>query len=183
MPTDFRIEVTLDDYRALLAFVQTRARSATFRGTNPTIARLLTFMTWMGIGIALAILASTFGGQIHLPSAIGAAILILTAFYWQMKKLQDQMLPQPDGAVLGSHLYQIREDGIHVQSSYGAMHLVWQGIKSLEETPTHFFLFIDRSVGFVLPKRSFAGESQLHYFKATVTERCGSRANSTHHNN
>jgi len=178
MHTDLRIDVTLDDYRAFLSFVQTKAKDATSQGSNPILARSLTFFVWMGIGIAFLLLVNNLGGRIHLPSAIGAAVLVFTIvvsmIYWHMKKLQDQMLPQPDGAVLGSHLYQVREDALHIRSSFGATQLTWSGIKSLEETPTHFFLFIDRSVGFILPKRSFAGESQQSIFRSTVTERCGS---------
>jgi hypothetical protein len=179
MQTDIHIEVNLDDFRAFLSFVQTRAKNTTSRGGNPILARLLTFFVWMGTGLALSLLVNAFGGRVHLPSAIGAAVLVLTIFvsmiYSRMKRLQDQMLPQPDGAVLGGHLYQIRDDALHIHSSYGATQLAWRGIKSLEETPTHFFLFIDQSVGFILPKRSFAGESQQNHFKSAVTERCGTR--------
>ena len=178
MQTDFHINVTIDDYRAFLSFVQTRARSAISRGRNPTLSRLLTFFIWMGIGLALSLLVNAFGEQVHLPSAIGAAITVFTIvvsmIYWQMKKIQDQMMPQSDGALLGSHQYQVREEALHIQSSFGATQLAWQGIKSLEETSTHFFLFIDRSVGFILPKRSFATESQQNNFKSAVIERCGS---------
>ncbi|MCS6286950.1 MAG: YcxB family protein [Nitrospira sp.] len=181
MHTDLHINVTLDDYRAFLSFVQTRAKNATSQGNNPILARSLTFFVWMGIGIAFLLLVNNLGGRIHLPSAIGAAVLVfiivVSMIYWHMKKLQDQMLPQPDGAVLGSHLYQVREDALHVRSSFGTTQLAWRGIKSLEETPTHFFLFIDRSVGFILPKRSFATESQQNNFKSAVIERCGSTKN------
>lgn len=178
MQTDIHTDVTIDDYRAFLLFVQTRARSAISRGRNPTLSRLLTFFVWMGISLVLSFLVNAFGGRVHLPSAIGAAVIVFTIvvslIYWHMKKLQDQMLPQPGGAVLGSHLYQVRDDALHIQSSFGATQLAWRGIKSLEETSTHFFLFIDRSVGFILPKRSFADESQQSHFKSAVTERCGS---------
>ena len=178
MQTDLHIDVTLDDYRAYLSFLQTRAKNTTSQGRSPILTRFLTFFVSMSIGMVLLLLVNTLGGRIHLPSAIGAALLVfmivVSVIYWHMKKLHDQMLPQPNGAVLGNHLYQVREEALHIRSSYGATQLAWSGIKSFEETSTHFFLFIDRSIGFILPKRSFAGEFQQNHFRSVVTERCGS---------
>jgi protein-S-isoprenylcysteine O-methyltransferase Ste14 len=176
MQTDLHIDVTLDDYRAFLSFMQTRATHTLAQEGNPFLPKILMFLIAIVLGITLLFLVNAFGGHIHLPSAIGAAVLVLvivvSMVYWQMRRLQDQMLPQPEGSVLGSHLYKIREDAIHIHSSYGTTQLSWRGIKSLEETPRHFFLFIDRSVAFILPKHSFAGESQQNQFRSAVNERC-----------
>jgi len=175
MQIDLHIDVQINDYLAFVSFV--RERSATDASPNPHLRRLVTFIISFLIGATMLVLLNLFGGKIHLPSAIGAAVvtfsIVLSVMYWQLKKLQKNTLPQPDGSVLGNHLYQICDDAIIITSSYGTTKLIWRAVKSLEETPTHFFLFIDRSVAFILPKRSFADESVKSQFTAIVTERCG----------
>lgn len=171
---ELQVDLQITDYRAFLSFLRARARAAKSRD------RKVIFIISFFIGIATVFLVKGFGGQIHMPSAIGGAVftslVIVTVIFWEQKKSQDYLSPQPGGSLLGNHLYQIRDDAIHVNSSCGTTQLVWSAVKSLEETPIHFFLFIDRSVAFILPKRSFADESVKAQFKAIVAERCGKLA-------
>ena len=94
------------------------------------------------IGISIFLLVKFFGCEIHLPSAIGAAVvtfaIVVSVIYWQLKKFQNYTLPQPGGSVLGNHHYQILDEGIHIDSAYGTIRLLWTAVKSLEETPNHF---------------------------------------------
>lgn len=177
MQIDLHIDVQIGDYLDFVSFVRKRATLAASQNQNPSLRRLLTFTISFLIGMAILVLVNFGGGKIHLPSAIGAAVvtfsIVVSIIYWQLKKLQNDTLPQPGGYILGNHLYQVRDDAIHINSSNITTQLDWRAVMGLEETPAHFFLFIDRSVAFILPKRSFADESVKAQFKAMVTERCG----------
>jgi uncharacterized membrane protein len=176
MQIALRTDVQMKDYLDFISFVRNRSVMVTSQNRTPFIRRLVTFIISLLIGIGVAVSINLFGGKIHLPSAIGAAVLtfviVVSVIYWQLKKFQNDTLPQPGGSVLGNHLYQFHDDAIHINAPYGTTQLVWRAVMSLEETPAHFFLFIDRSVAFILPKRSFADESAEAQFKAMVTEQC-----------
>lgn len=176
MQIDLHIEVQISDYLNFVSFVRKRSSTAASQNRNPSLRRLLTFTISFLISMTILVLLNLFGGKIHLLSAIGAAVvtflIVVSVIYWQLKKLQNYMLPQPGGSVLGNHLYQFRDDAIHINSSNITTQLDWRAVMGLEETSAHFFLFIDRSVACILPKRSFADESVKAQFKAMVTERC-----------
>jgi uncharacterized membrane protein len=138
MQIALRTDVQMKDYLDFISFVRNRSVMVTSQNRTPFIRRLVTFIISLLIGIGVAVSINLFGGKLHLPSAIGAAVLtfvlVVSVIYWQLKKFQNDTLPQPGGSVLGNHLYQFHDDTIHINSPYGTTQLVWRAVMSLEET-------------------------------------------------
>ena len=172
MELDLTVNVTTDDYRAYIRFVQEQAKKTMSKGENAVRTKFLSLLFWVFVGLTLTFLANWSGNPIHLPSAIGSAVIItvicLTKVWWHSKRLQDHMMPEQDGIILGEHHYHFRNQSIDVKSRYGNSVLQWECVKSIEETPTHLFLLLDRYCGYILPKRAFDGEVVIANFKAQV---------------
>lgn len=176
MYSSLQVELGIDDYRAFLSFVQTKGRTDARQNASPLLAKLTRFLIGTGVGVVIMVSVNALGGMVHVPSAVGATLLtlaiVLSTIYHQFQKLQASMEPQPGGAVIGIHHYECKDDGLHITSPYGTTHLAWRGIQRLEETSTHFFILIDRCIGFIVPKRSFPGEAQQAQFKDLLATRC-----------
>ncbi len=179
MQIDLTVEVTREDNRALVSFVQKQARKKHSRWKDQS----LNLLFWIGVGLVTSFLVNYSGSRMHLPSAIGAAVVVLAVLvsylFWYTRKLQTHMLPEAGGIILGRHSYQFRNGGIFVASPHSTSQLTWSGIKSLEETQAHFFLMMDKCVGCIFPKRAFAGDSHAVEFKAMIIQQLGSSGSST----
>jgi hypothetical protein len=44
----------------------------------------------------------------------------------------------------------------------------WQAFRRLEETPTHFFLYVDKLMAHIVPKRCFSGAEEADRFRMIV---------------
>ena len=44
----------------------------------------------------------------------------------------------------------------------------WQTFRRLEETPTHFFLYVDKLMAHIVPKRCFSGPEETDRFRTIV---------------
>ncbi len=177
MELSLTVDVTADDYREYLRFVQHKAKLAMSKdgGTIPT--RFLNMLIWIFIGLALTLLANWAEIPIHFPSVIGSAIIAFvicfTQIWWYSKRFQEHVMPEPDGIILGKHQYHFRHANIEVQSQYVNSVLQWKSVKSIEETQKCLFLILDRCHGYILPKRAFTGEIAIANFKAQVLEQIG----------
>ncbi len=173
MDLSVTVTVTLKDYRAFVAYAQNQAKRAMQR-ESLLGTRLPSLLIWIGIGLSITFIANDPQSRIHAPSAIGAALISLITYgglvWWHMTRLQEHMLPEPGGAVLGIHHYRFSDNGIHVDSSQGTALLKWAAVRSVEETPTHFFLMLDRCYSCILPKIAFADAKSMASFKSQFDE-------------
>ncbi|RYG75017.1 YcxB family protein [bacterium] len=60
----------------------------------------------------------------------------------------------------------LEEKGVLALTHGGETLLYWKSILRLEETPTHFFLFIAPKQAFIVPKRAFAAPAEAQEFVA-----------------
>ena len=152
-----------------MAYAQKQAKQAIQQGSLIN-TRLASLLIGIGIGLGITVIANDPQSRVHVPSAIGAALLSFVVYaglvWWHMTRLQEHMLPEPGGAILGLHRYRFSDDGIHVDSSQGTTLLEWAAIRSLEEAPSHFFLMLDRCYGCILPKAVFADAKSAASFKS-----------------
>jgi len=177
MELNLTVDVTADDFREYLRFAQDKAKLAMSKSGGAVQTKFLNMLIWMFIGLALTLLANWSEIPIHFPSVIGSAIVAFivcfTQIWWYSKKLQEHMLPEQDGIILGRHQYHFRHANIEVRSQYVNSVFQWKSVRSIEETQLCLFLILDRCHGLILPKRTFAGETTIANFKAQVLEQIG----------
>jgi hypothetical protein len=62
----------------------------------------------------------------------------------------------------------VAPDGLHWSSHCGEGRVAWHAILRIVETKAHIFLYVDRAIAHVVPKRSFLSEAAAVEFIATA---------------
>ncbi len=161
-------ELTRDDYAAL-----------TFHRAPPhplTRQRLLVLALLLGLMVGLMGLLTLFHGSLAwieeapllrpLLWAIGVAVgafLALSALLWALR-VWIRRLPRDDGATLGEHTLEVGEEGFHVEGRSGRSFVKWSAVVEVRETSNHVFLFVDRMLAYVVPKRAFPSGAECASF-------------------
>lgn len=168
-------ELTRDDYAAL-----------TFHKASPprmTRQRLLVLALLLGVMVGLmGLLTLLHGGLAWVDEApllrpllwaIGIAVgafVAISALLWALR-LWVRRLPRDDGATLGEHTLEVDEDGFHVEGRSGRAFVKWSAIVEVRETNEHLFLFVDRMLAYVVPKRAFTSADECAAFADYVRAR------------
>lgn len=66
---------------------------------------------------------------------------------------------------MGKHRFEITEDGFKESTEYNEMFTKWEGIKSIEETKKQIFIFLDRHMAHIIPKRYFKNDEEVRELK------------------
>jgi hypothetical protein len=74
----------------------------------------------------------------------------------------------PKGLFLRPHQISVSSKGVSFQSEVADLKYDWRAFRRLEETPAHFFLYVDGTIAYVVPKRDFASAEDAARFGATV---------------
>ncbi|MGB5811652.1 MAG: YcxB family protein [Polyangiales bacterium] len=91
------------------------------------------------------------------------AIGLVYAFSWRARR---RMQPEAMGSVLGPKSYELTEDGILEKTPDAESMFRWRGVKSVEESSDHVFVFTDRCAAYIVPKRSFESPGDAAAFRA-----------------
>lgn len=110
---------------------------------------------------------------LHWPSALGGILTVTLTFIVLQKQRMRQVQPAEKGYVLGSKRAVLLAQGVQLSGEGYELTIQWKAIRRMSETPEHLFLWVDRSVGFCLPKRAFTGESTKAAFVAELRKNTG----------
>jgi hypothetical protein len=90
-------------------------------------------------------------------------VLIIYFLVVSARQMRSYM-PLENGVVLGSHIYEVGESGIGEQAKSYSSFTEWGAVKSLAVNQDHIYLFLDTMVAHIIPKRSFADQTEENEF-------------------
>jgi hypothetical protein len=100
-------------------------------------------------------------------SLVVGIIPLLVVFYLTSHAHSTKMY-DPKGLFLRPHQISVSSDGVSFKSDVANLKYHWSAFLRLEETPSHFFLYPDKLMAYVIPKRHFANAEEAARFGATV---------------
>ena len=74
----------------------------------------------------------------------------------------------PSGAFLRPYELTLSPDGITMASAGERLEFHWSAFLKAQETSTHFFLYVDRAIAYIIPKRVFASATEERQFAEFV---------------
>ena len=98
------------------------------------------------------------------------AVLMFLIIYLPKRYEQRVFEPLPGRFTLGRRTYVFSADGIDVASDHNSSHYDWSAIVDVAEEADYFYLFIDTTAAFIIPKRIFESDEIVNQFKNIVAE-------------
>jgi hypothetical protein len=93
---------------------------------------------------------------------------LAAAFYFRashyLNRYRFKALLDPKGPFLAPTDYRLSADGLHWQNHRGEGRIAWHAVLEVDQTASHIYLFVDRAMAHVLPKRCFASEAAAQDF-------------------
>lgn len=165
---EFTFAHSAKDHRKICAAIRKRA------GGSPSLTIMfgLTLAAAFVIGLALSLLAQTFGISAA-AKLIVQAILVAGFMVWPIWRLYRQyknLQPLPDGACLTTYRYEISEDGVDISADGCRSHYGWHFFSGFWQNKDHFFLMTDSMVALALPKSLFGSEDERAEFFSYCNE-------------
>ena len=135
--------------------------------TSKQFIRLKLIVTWMVPAIFAALL---FVQYFREPMVIMQAVmytiisLVWVIFYPRhftgrvMQRAQKQMESGDNSGCLGTHTMSFTEEGIIDKSPQSEYKVTWPGIKRMEETDSHYFLYNSALSALIIPKHQVSAQ-------------------------
>jgi len=161
-----RVQMTPDDGLAY----QRMIRQASVGGRY----ELLVFLAVSFFVLTLIIGPELLEGRARLnhPLAVMASLPIAMlpfalVLYFSTRDIFGE-LHDPRGFFLRPHNVLVSSRGVSFKSDVIDLRYDWQAFLRLEETPTHFFLHIDKLAAYAVPKRNFENAADANRFGAIL---------------
>jgi hypothetical protein len=132
------------------------------------LANIFGFLLWIVLAVLLLLLMP---GNPPYPAAIATILTIgLGLFLIQshMARRMQKRMWDPKGLFLRPHDITVSSQGISLKSDVTELKCDWQAFLRVEETPTHLFLYIERVMAYIVPKREFATPEEASRFRTIV---------------
>ncbi len=100
--------------------------------------------------------------------------VIWSLFFVVLRKIglsEIKKMPDDKGSTLGYRTYLIEEKGFRSISELGETFTNWKGLKKIQESQDYYYLFIDKMVAYIIPKRSFLNKIEEKDFINTINEK------------
>lgn len=153
-------DLTRDDYAALTfarspSATVTRRRWLLLAVLLTLVAALMGLLTFLTGGTAWVDDAPLLRPLLYLIGAALGAFAAVSALVAGLR-VWVRRLPRDDGATLGRHQIELEEAGFHVEGRSGRAFVRWSAVVEVLEVEAHVFLYVDRMMAYVIPKRAFA---------------------------
>jgi hypothetical protein len=125
---------------------------------------LLIFLGVVALSIALEAQAN-----IHLDTPTMLVTMIILTGYLALA--QRRIRPDEEGASLGTRTFEITREGLWERSRKYEMLSRWAGVRLIDETRDHFFVFIDNCQAHIIPKRAFSDSEHCRRFGEELRRR------------
>ena len=168
--TTVRYQLTIEDYREMVAHVCAKARPGQMLAMLPVMA--LVFVATYNLSLDHS---SDSARGIASGMLVGVGVLVLHRILhaWSLQRAQRKLDPRPDGPLLTHHTLAIRDDGLLVETASWRTELRWSAV-AVEETKALLLLVLDTNAAYAVPKRAFAGPEQVARFRAELERRAAS---------
>lgn len=119
--------------------------------------------------IMVLLLGMKFSLRYSAIMGIIGAIIINYFVYKRMKQRIKNLLEDNKG-ILGEHELEITNEELRWRNSVTEGSTKWKGIKSIEEDDEYFYIFIDKIMAHIIPKRTFSTQVELNHFHDQIQE-------------
>ena len=143
----------------VVEFTATRADMAAFQAfvTARVWRTVRTPRYYVTLAILIVVAATLLSVMdIHLPSVAATALLLLAIWWVIAREYRRGLAPAERGSLTGARQLTLTDDGIRQSGATHDAFTRWDGVVSVEQTPTHVFLMTDRLAGYIVPRRAFA---------------------------
>lgn len=172
-------ELTRDDYAAL-SFARSpspmlsKTRWLVLAALCGAVLVLMGLLSWLTGGLEWLdetplLRPLLYAAGVCLGALVALALLLRALRAWVRR------LPREDGATLGPHELSLDEAGLRVTGRSGHSFVAWPAIVEIRETGDHLFLYVDRMMAYVVPKRAFASPAECASFAEFARARAGRR--------
>ncbi len=148
-----QVNLTKNDYKYFTKSIQQYLRTGKYDGSGANKSRIKTLLGGMILGIPLGLGFKYFGYNLHWPSMLVTIILMAALLVYFLKKFQNKLLPKHEGIFVGTHNFCFSDSCVIDKTSLIETKAVWSSFVSYQETNDYFFLLMDTSMGFIIPKR------------------------------
>lgn len=159
------VQMTLEDSAA---FQRNNFNAAALLRPN----RWLAILAWIFFGLSVFIVPSWIADRANLESPVAFAVSVVIGFLPLVLILNHtarrnwNRIYDPKGLFLCPHDISVSSHGVSFKSEVADLKYDWQAFLRIEETPTHFFLYTDKLMGYIVPKRGFANTEEAERFGA-----------------
>lgn len=167
-----RFELTRDDYAALTfarapSSAQMRRRFLVLGVLLTLVVLLLGLLTLLTGDLSFVDRAPLLRPLSYATAATLAAFFLLSLALVGVRRWV-RSVPRDDGALLGVHELELSDAGFTVEGRAGRSFVRWSAVVELRETESHVFLFVDRMLAYVVPKRAFSDRDACAHFVTYV---------------
>ncbi|MGB5989276.1 MAG: YcxB family protein [Marinifilaceae bacterium] len=106
--------------------------------------------------------------QMLMIAAIWGIIFVV---FRQVMLSKIKKMPNDKGGILGERKYLIEDKGFREISNSSETLTNWNGIKEIQESKDHYYLFVDKIAAYIIPKRSFFNGTEEEEFINTINEK------------
>ena len=159
-------EVMIADFNAFQKFLKGR----TFKeahGYYLFIGAGLPVGIAMGLSAGLTPLGDGGPWPMMLGFVAGVAWLYVTAIIYA-RILTRRLQPTSDGYMLTNQHYELRPEGFHVRTTKHEALFRWEGVAPPIDHREHYFVMVERSAAFVIPKRCFKNSEEAGIFAEKI---------------
>ncbi len=151
------IDINLSDYHA---FYRHTMRTLASR-SDAKLLRIENFyqeigMVMVGGLVAWAMLAGPEGFTFSIKTAVVILLALAVVAVFVINRYRKLSEPLAGGIFLGRHAMSFTEQGIHDATESYHSFTKWKGVKSVEESRNHLFIFFDTVAAHIIPKRAFS---------------------------
>ena len=100
---------------------------------------------------------------------IGIAVLL--GMFWLNHFDQAKKLVRPDGPTLSEHTVSAGASGLSVSATHMSAHYAWGAIEDVTQERGLVVLWLEPSLGLVIPQRAFANPQERETFVAAIAAR------------
>jgi hypothetical protein len=166
----YSFSLTFADFVALQKVIARRLTQLSHANSKLFFSNLF---IWVPLGIAFASYAALFRkypemshdlSVVDAVFCIGVALMVGGILFKQ--RIYRNVMLSPESRFLAEQTVELDTDGLRAKGAYGVVHYPWSSFRYLAEDDKNFYLFIDNSQAFVLPKAAVGSSDQLAQVKA-----------------
>lgn len=98
-------------------------------------------------------------------------VVIPIGLYWSARSNVRSLQPQQR-----QHHFEFTNDAVHLNTGLSSAVVAWEAVQKVVETRTAFYLFLQKSICHVIPKRGARNQGDVVRLGAMLASRLGSRA-------
>lgn len=152
-----RFVLELQDYKAMTVYICAPASKR-----SKTLSRGVSFA-----GVVIATLVASRYVESFTSFMLGmffVSVLLFAVVKIATSGASKQLQPDTGGTILCEYNVALTAEGVSVHTAHWDTLTRWSGVLSIDQSPEHAFIRIDRIAAYTIPKRAFPDEEAFRRF-------------------